>query len=140
VLFKVVMEGGQKAFDLSEVVERRFVRLLMEIGVKGIRQIDGPSWDAQRPGDPTVDKKKARHSEESTRGVLETAYLRELLQGMGANNSSQTISLRAAKRRKSSRMRESRIRERWGAQIHQWESQWEGMKKTKRILQKGWME
>ena len=64
VFFKVVMERGQKAFDLSEVVERSFVRLLMEIGLKGIGQIDQPSWDCQRPGDFAVAVKKARQCDE----------------------------------------------------------------------------
>ena len=60
VFFKVGMERGQKAFDLSEVVERSFVRLLTEIGVKGIGQIDWPSWDGQRLGDFAVAVKKTR--------------------------------------------------------------------------------
>ena len=58
VFFKVVMERGQNAFDLSEVVGRSFVRLLVEIGLKGIGQIDRPSWDGQRPGDFAVAVKK----------------------------------------------------------------------------------
>jgi len=41
VLLNVVVERSQKAFDLSEVVERRFVRHLMEVGVEGIGQIEG---------------------------------------------------------------------------------------------------
>src|SRR4030042_2480061 len=82
VFFKVVMERGQKAFDLSEVVERRFVRLLMEIGVKGIGQLDLSPGDSQRSGNPVVDRKKARQCDERTRGVLETANAAELLQGM----------------------------------------------------------
>jgi hypothetical protein len=84
--FKVVMEGGQKAFDLSEVVGRRFVRELMEIGVKGIGQIDGSSWNAQRPGNPAIDKKKARYGEQSPRGMLEPAQVRELLQSLGGKH------------------------------------------------------
>lgn len=73
VFFKVGMEGGQKAFDLSEVVEGSFVRELVEIGLKGIGQIDGPSWNAQRAGNPAVDGKKARQGDERTGGVPETA-------------------------------------------------------------------
>jgi hypothetical protein len=80
------MERGQKAFDLSEVVERSFVRLLMEIGLKGIGQLDLSPWDSQRPGNPAVDRKKARQGDESTRGVLETAKGTELFQGLGGKH------------------------------------------------------
>ena len=52
VFFEVGMESGQKAFDLSEVVERSFVRLLVEIGLKGIGQLDLSPWDSHRPGRP----------------------------------------------------------------------------------------
>lgn len=86
VFFKVGMERGQKAFDLSEVVERSFVRLLMEIGLKGIGQLDLSPWDSQRPGNPAVDRKKARQCDESTRGVLETAKGTELFQGLGGKH------------------------------------------------------
>jgi hypothetical protein len=79
-------KGDQKAFDLSEVVERGFVRLLMEIGVKGIGQLDLSPWNTQRPGDPAVDRKKARHGEQSPRCMLETTAVRERLQGLGGKH------------------------------------------------------
>jgi hypothetical protein len=82
VFFKVGMEGGQKAFDLSEGVERSSVGLLTEIGVKRIWQIDQSSWSGQRLGDLAVAVKKTGECGKRTRGVLETAKLRELLQGV----------------------------------------------------------
>ena len=71
MFFKVGMEGGQKAFDLPEGVERSSVGLLTEIGVKGIGQIDQPSWGGQRLGDLAVAVKKTGECGERTRGVLE---------------------------------------------------------------------
>jgi len=82
VFFEVGMESGQKAFDLSEVVERRFVGLLVEIGLKGIGQLDFSPWDSQRAGSPAVDRKKARQWDESTRCVLETAKVGKPLLGV----------------------------------------------------------
>jgi len=58
VLLKVVVERGQKAFDLPKGVERSLVGLLPEIGVKRIGQIDQPSWDGQRFGDFAIAVKK----------------------------------------------------------------------------------
>ncbi len=54
VFFKVVMERGENAFHLSEVVGRNPVGLLAEIGIKGIGQIDRLSWGGQRLGDFAV--------------------------------------------------------------------------------------
>ena len=80
MFFKVGMERGQKAFDLSEVVERSFVRLLMEIGLKRIGQQDLSPWDSQRPGNPAVDGKIAGQCDEGTGCALEGTKLTERLE------------------------------------------------------------
>ena len=64
------------------VVERNSVGLLAEIGVKGIGQIDEPSWGGQRLGDLAVAVKKTGERGERTGGVFETAHVRERLQGV----------------------------------------------------------
>jgi hypothetical protein len=59
VFFKVGMERAQSIFYASEVVGRSFVGLLVEVGVKGIGQLDRSLWDCQRLGEFAVAVKKA---------------------------------------------------------------------------------
>jgi Transposase C of IS166 homeodomain/zinc-finger binding domain of transposase IS66 len=82
MLFKIVMERGQNPFHLSEGVGRNPVGLLAEIGIKGIGQIDQPSWDGQRFGDLAAAVKKTGECGERARSMLETAHVAECLEGV----------------------------------------------------------
>jgi hypothetical protein len=82
VCLKIVMERGENAFHQSEVVRRNPVGLLLEIGIKGIGQIDGLSWGGQRLGDFAVAVEETAERDERTGGVFERAYVTELLQGV----------------------------------------------------------
>jgi hypothetical protein len=59
VFFKVGVKSTQNPSCVSEVVGRSFVGLLVEIGLKGIRQLNGSPWFRQRLGEFALAVKKA---------------------------------------------------------------------------------
>jgi hypothetical protein len=82
VFFKVGVETTQNPSCVSEVIGRNLVGLLVEIGVKGIGQLNGFPWFSQRLGEFALAIKKAWQLGENAGCVFETAKLGELLQGV----------------------------------------------------------
>jgi len=112
-VFSSKHEQGKNTFDLFEVFEGSSVRLLVEIGLKGIGQLDLSPWNCQRRGILPLIERKPDSSMRARDACLKLLNSENSFRVCGVNISSQTISLLVVKRRKSINTKESRVTGRW---------------------------